>query len=160
MRRTGKLYTLTLISASLAILASVLASCWNDNTSAFHLWVDLIPQGLGVASFITTTLIVCFFLLLSSPYILTSIRRWLPVFTRRTCLSLSEVRVFSRVLTRNSVNNLQIFLVTYLFRTTGQVLGVSLSGAVLQAVLLQKLRERIHGPDAVEVSDLFFIHRL
>jgi hypothetical protein len=36
--------------------------------------------------------------------------------------------------------------VTYLFRTTGQVLGVSLSGAILQAVLLQKLRQRIQGP--------------
>lgn len=46
-------------------------------------------------------------------------------------------------------------LVTYLFRTTGQVLGVSLSGAVLQAVLLQKLRERIQGPDAAEVSGYF-----
>ena len=32
---------------------------------------------------------------------------------------------------------------------------MSLSGALLQAVLLQKLRQRIHGPDAVEVSDLF-----
>ena len=57
-----------------------------------------------------------------------------------------------------SDNNL--FLVTYLFRTTGQVLGVSLSGALLQAVLLQKLRERIHGPDAVEVNDQFSIHHL
>ena len=43
-------------------------------------------------------------------------------------------------------------LVTYLFRTTGQVLGVSLSGAVLQAVLLRKLRERIHDPNAADVS--------
>lgn len=42
--------------------------------------------------------------------------------------------------------------ITYLFRTTGQVLGVSLSGTVLQAVLLQKLRERIIGPNAGEVS--------
>lgn len=42
--------------------------------------------------------------------------------------------------------------VTYLFRTTGQVLGVSLSGAVLQAVLVKKLRERITGPDAAEAS--------
>lgn len=41
--------------------------------------------------------------------------------------------------------------VTYLFRTTGQVLGVSLSGAILQAVLLRKLRERIQGPDAARV---------
>ena len=45
----------------MAISASVLASFWNDNTSALHLWIDLIPQGFGIASFITTTLIVCSF---------------------------------------------------------------------------------------------------
>ena len=45
----------------MAISASVLASFWNENTSALHLWIDLIPQGFGIASFITTTLIVCFF---------------------------------------------------------------------------------------------------
>ena len=45
------------------------------------------------------------------------------------------------------------FTVTYLFRTTGQVLGVSLSGAALQAVLLHTLRAKITGPDAEEVSD-------
>lgn len=44
--------------------------------------------------------------------------------------------------------------VTYLFRTTGQVLGVSLSGALLQAVLTRKLRERITGPGAIEVSTM------
>lgn len=43
-------------------------------------------------------------------------------------------------------------VVTYLFRTTGQVLGVSLSGALLQSILAAKLRERIHGPGAFEVS--------
>jgi hypothetical protein len=44
-----------------------------------------------------------------------------------------------------------LFPVTYLFRTTGQVLGVSLSGALLQAVLTHQLRERLHGSDAAEV---------
>lgn len=44
------------------------------------------------------------------------------------------------------------FAVTYLFRTTGQVLGVSLSGTVLQAVLQKKLQERITGPGAAQVS--------
>lgn len=44
--------------------------------------------------------------------------------------------------------------VTYLFRTTGQVLGVSLSGAILQGVLLQKLRERIRVPNSAEVGFL------
>ena len=42
--------------------------------------------------------------------------------------------------------------VTYLFRTTGQVVGVSLSHTILQAVLLQKLRARIKGPGSSEAS--------
>lgn len=46
-------------------------------------------------------------------------------------------------------------LVTYLFRTTGQVLGVSLSAAVLQGVLTTKLRERIQGPGSLEVCYIY-----
>jgi len=41
----------------------------------------------------------------------------------------------------------------YLFRTTGQVLGVSLSGALLQTILTKQLRKRITGPDAVEIIE-------
>lgn len=114
MRRTGKLYGLTLISSMLTIIASILASLWNEQSSAFHLWVDLIPQGFGMASFITTTLIA----MIAGVY-----KEDMAVATG----------------------------ITYLFRTTGQVLGVSLSGAVLQAVLLHRLRQRIRGPDAEEV---------
>lgn len=49
------------------------------------------------------------------------------------------------------LRGLTIFPVTYIFRTTGQVLGVSLSGTLLQTILLSKLRQRIHGPNAEEV---------
>lgn len=42
--------------------------------------------------------------------------------------------------------------VTYLFRTTGQVLGVSLSGALVQSVLLHQLRKRITEPGSSDVS--------
>lgn len=42
-------------------------------------------------------------------------------------------------------------LVSYLFRTTGQVLGVSLSGALTQAILSKELGERITGEGAEEV---------
>ncbi|KAF8165158.1 vacuolar amino acid permease [Crassisporium funariophilum] len=114
MRRTGKLYTLTLVSSSMSVLASVLASCWNENSSALHLWVDLIPQGFGMASFITSTLIA----MIAGVY-----KEDMAVATG----------------------------ITYLFRTTGQVLGVSLSGALLQSILLKKLRERIQGPDAQQI---------
>ncbi|ELU41783.1 MFS_1 domain-containing protein [Rhizoctonia solani AG-1 IA] len=41
---------------------------------------------------------------------------------------------------------------SYRKRTTGQVLGVSLSGALVQAVLVSSLRKGIQGPDAEKVS--------
>lgn len=116
MRKTGRLYTLTLMSSLLSILASILVTFWNANTSAFHLWVDLIPQGFGMASFITSTLIA----MMAGVY-----KEDMPVATG----------------------------ITYLFRTTGQVVGVSLSSTIFQAVLLQKLRERIQGPGSSEDID-------
>lgn len=67
MRRTGKLYSLTLISTSLGIVASVSVSLWNFNTSELHLWLDLTPQGFGISSMITTTLIVSFRAILVNP---------------------------------------------------------------------------------------------
>jgi MFS family permease len=114
MRRTGKLYGLTLLSAMGALYASTMVAMWNDNSSKWHLWTDLIPQGFGMASVITTTLIALI-----------------------ACVSKTDVAVATGM--------------TYLFRTTGQVLGVSLSGALLQAVLQSKLRQRIQGPNAEEL---------
>lgn len=58
MRRTGKLYTLTLVSALLSVLANILVTLWNNDTPQWHLWLDIVPQGFGMASLITSTLIV------------------------------------------------------------------------------------------------------
>ncbi|KAG6890904.1 hypothetical protein C0995_000861 [Termitomyces sp. Mi166 len=58
MRRTGKLYSLTLASCGLTILASALVVMWDEKSSTWHLYLDLVPQGFGMASFITSTLIV------------------------------------------------------------------------------------------------------
>ena len=41
---------------------------------------------------------------------------------------------------------------SYVFRTTGQVLGVSLAGALTQAILQRELTARITGPNAREVG--------
>jgi hypothetical protein len=41
--------------------------------------------------------------------------------------------------------------ISYLFRTTGQVIGVSLSGALTQAIVLRQLRARITGPDSADI---------
>uniref|UniRef100_D8PJZ8 Major facilitator superfamily (MFS) profile domain-containing protein n=1 Tax=Schizophyllum commune (strain H4-8 / FGSC 9210) TaxID=578458 RepID=D8PJZ8_SCHCM len=123
MRKTGKLYTLTLVSSLLTVLANVLVVLWTDKTSAFHLWFDIVPQGFGMASSITSTLIA----MIAGVY-----KEDMAVATG----------------------------ITYLFRTTGQVLGVSLSGAILQAVLLSQLRHRITGPNAAEVRHYAFRHSI
>jgi hypothetical protein len=52
----------------------------------------------------------------------------------------------------NSVPRADIAVATgmsYLFRTTGQVVGVSLSGALLQEVLKTELRKRITDEDLI-----------
>ncbi|KAI0036084.1 MFS general substrate transporter [Vararia minispora EC-137] len=114
MRRTGHLYYLTLGAALLATGSTTLIALWNDSTATWHLWLDIVPQALGMAALITTTLIAII-----------------------AGVSKADVAVATGI--------------TYLFRTTGQVLGVSLSGTVLQAVLLGKLHARIHGPDAEKI---------
>lgn len=58
MRHTGRLYWLTIFSALSATSATLLITQWNDNSAAWHLWLDIMPQGLGMASLITSTLIV------------------------------------------------------------------------------------------------------
>ncbi|OSC99177.1 MFS general substrate transporter [Trametes coccinea BRFM310] len=116
MRRTGKLYTLTLCSCLMTVVAASLVALWNDNSATWHLWLDIVPQGFGMASVITTTLIAMI-----------------------AGVSREDVAVATGI--------------TYLFRTTGQVIGVSLSGALLQSILTSKLRERIHGPHAVEIIE-------
>ncbi|KAJ3741342.1 major facilitator superfamily domain-containing protein [Lentinula detonsa] len=110
----AQLYRLTLCSGLMCIAASVSIVFWNEHTSPFHLWIDIVPQGFGMASLITTTLIAM---------IAGVLKEDMAVATG----------------------------ITYLFRTTGQVLGVSISGAIFQAALLQKLRLRIQGPGSAEV---------
>lgn len=58
MRVTGKFYWYTLASALIIVLSHALMALWDDSTTPFHLWVDMIPGGLGLTSVTTTTLIV------------------------------------------------------------------------------------------------------
>lgn len=58
MRRTGKLYSLTLCSCLLTVVAAALVARWNEHSPAWHLWLDVAPQGFGMAAVITSTLIV------------------------------------------------------------------------------------------------------
>ncbi|KAF8510277.1 major facilitator superfamily domain-containing protein [Gautieria morchelliformis] len=116
MRRTGKYYYLTLGSAFLTVISSVFVAMWNDNTSVFHLWFDIVPSAFGGSSVITSILIA---LIANVP------RKDMAVATG----------------------------MSYLFRTSGQVLGVSLSGALVQAVLIPQLREKITGPGSQEIID-------
>lgn len=114
MRHTGKYWKLTFLSAVSCVVASVLVTIWGGSTHPLHLWLDIVPSGLGGSALITSTLIA----------LISSVDR-------------EHVAVATGL--------------SYLFRTTGQVLGVSLSGALIQAVLLRQLRANISGPDAEDI---------
>ncbi|KAG8869816.1 hypothetical protein FRC20_000811 [Serendipita sp. 405] len=117
MRHTGKYYWLIVGSTSLSLIATILIARWDQNgPSQFHSWIDIVPNGLGFASALTSTLVAII-----------------------ACVPREDMAVATGI--------------TYLFRTTGQVLGVSLSGTIFQAVLMSKLRERIQGPNAREIIE-------
>ncbi|KAG8955270.1 hypothetical protein FRC03_011230 [Tulasnella sp. 419] len=114
MRKTGRYYYLCLGSAVLSVITSVLMIRWNPSSAAWHMWIDILPNGLGISSLITSTLIA----------LIASVGR-------------EDIAVATGI--------------SYLFRTTGQVLGVSLSGALMQRVLIHNLRKRIVGPGSSEL---------
>jgi len=114
IRRTGKFFKITLVSAMFAVLASILVALWNDKTSAFDLWLDIMPQGFSTGIFMNSTVIAMI-----------------------ASVSTADMAVATGIL--------------YLFRTTGQVLGVSLSGILLQGVLVDQLRKRITGPGSADI---------
>ena len=51
----------------------------------------------------------------------------------------------------------ELDVVSYVARMTGQVVGVAMSGAIIQTVLARELPARISGPNADEVSPIPFI---
>jgi len=65
MRKTGKLYYLTLFSALASVLASASLVTWDQSTGWFPLWFSIVPSGFGISSMITSTLIVSFFFITS-----------------------------------------------------------------------------------------------
>lgn len=94
---------------------------------------DILPSGLGMSSMITSTLIAL---------IAAVDREDVAVATGSASKTLKRLEIVTLTLDVS---------VSYLFRTTGQVIGVSLSGALLQSLLARHLRERITGPGAVEI---------
>ena len=82
MRRTGKLYTLTVASSVMATLATVMLCFWGENTGTLHLWFDVAPQGFGMASLITSTLIVSLLFFIDHNILLTHSQAMIASVTR------------------------------------------------------------------------------
>jgi len=55
MRETGKYRTLLLICAAMPIYANISFSTWNEETSTFRLWFDVVPSGIGTIGTLTIT---------------------------------------------------------------------------------------------------------
>lgn len=48
MRSTGKYYKMALASAVLIVGSALLMARWDEHTSEWELWVDIIPSGFGM----------------------------------------------------------------------------------------------------------------
>lgn len=57
MRHTGKYWNLTVLSAVGCLVASAMVANWSASSHSFHLWLDIVPSGLGGSALITSTLI-------------------------------------------------------------------------------------------------------
>ncbi|KAG8809966.1 hypothetical protein FRC17_003150 [Serendipita sp. 399] len=117
MRHTGRYYWLTVGSTALILITTILLAQWDEkDLPSIHSWLDIVPNGLGVSSTIssTTTAIIA-------------------------CVAQDDTAVAIGMM--------------YLFRTTGQVLGVSLLGTLFQSVLMTKLREKIHGSNSRQIIE-------
>jgi len=124
MRRTGKYWWASVISASIIVLSSALLLTWQIDSPEWITWVAQVPSGFGYAGVLTSSLVA--------------------LMTNVTREGKGEVAVATSM--------------TYMFRSIGQVLGVSLSAAIVQAILASDLQRLITGPGATEVNCLSATH--
>ncbi|KAG8713112.1 hypothetical protein FRC09_019080 [Ceratobasidium sp. 395] len=57
MQKTGRYYHLILCSSIAMLVSYVLLASWNESTAEYHLWGDVIFNGLGISALATSTLI-------------------------------------------------------------------------------------------------------
>ncbi|KAG8955272.1 hypothetical protein FRC03_011232, partial [Tulasnella sp. 419] len=57
IRKTGKVHKLSLLSAGFMVTSSLLVTLWNSRTMPLRFWIDIVPNGFGVASLLTSTLV-------------------------------------------------------------------------------------------------------
>jgi hypothetical protein len=132
MRATGKYWWMTAFMALLALLSSLAMTQLRQDSPEWFLWIAIIPNGFGVSGLITSTLIA----------LIGSVKR-------------EDMAVATGSKNRSSLHTiftrLTLPVVSYMFRTTGQVLGVSLASSIAQSVLTKRLVENLKGPDASKV---------
>lgn len=147
MRRTGRYYYLGITFGLVNLGSTLMLISWHKGSAGALFWISQAPGGFGFAGMLTSTLIA----------LIGSVGReemWV-LRTRRELTFLSAVATGSEL---SSVDRARLIAcaVSYLFRTTGQVLGVSLSAAIVQAVLKRELAARITGNGASDVRVEFF----
>jgi hypothetical protein len=129
---------------------------WDYETSEYHLYLDVVPGAFGLGSAVTSTLIVSLSLfIISRTGVESAIRPSSRLSRRRTWRW--RLDVSDEIIYLGALLIIKYSLVSYVFRTTGQVLGVSLSGALLQSLLLTSLRKKIQGPGSAEVSGFVLV---
>jgi hypothetical protein len=129
VRHTGKYYWLTFFCGCFAVISACMLSTWDLNSSELSLWTAFGPMAFSLGSVTTLTIVGLIADIGREHVAVATSREW----SHPVCCAEAHIAV------------------SYMFRTTGQVLGVSLSGALTQAILQRELPKRITGPDAPEL---------
>jgi len=135
MRTTGRYWWMTVFMAGLTVISSFAMTRFKVDSPEWLLWIAIIPNGFGASGVITSTLIA----LIGSVKV-----EDMAVATGSRLLGSSSFECLCAELT-------VICSVSYMFRTTGQVVGVGITSSISQSVLTQRLTERLKGDDAGEV---------
>lgn len=165
MRHTGRYWWLSVFMAAVATFSTVVMATFTTKTPEWILWTAIIPLGFGTAGLITSTLIALIGAVDHSDVAVATGGEFqsppLPLQEGQLMRDRSSFRPLARSVPFHRSDSteadylMSLILcetVSYMFRTTGQVLGVSLSAALTQSLLTSKLQEKITGEGSEEVS--------
>lgn len=144
MSHTGRYKGFCLCSGVSLILGAAVITSWTPQSSAWWLALGNILDGYALGSLLTTTLV--------SLLAAVEVKGMIPNMVAKTQMD-CKAEDFLLLISKKLLDSATIISISYLFRTTGGVLGVSTCQGVFQAVLKTQLVEKVKGPNAAEIID-------
>ncbi|KAI8987943.1 major facilitator superfamily domain-containing protein [Mycotypha africana] len=148
MARKGEYQKYITFSTSMGMIAMFLTSFWTTDTSFSFIILCLVLDGFSSGSNITTTLVAMLSCVEHSGKMASFFFEFYKLYT--FVKHIKETFFFWENITEMATTT----SVSYLFRSTGGVVGISVISTVFQGTVKKLLTERITGPNAKEIIEI------